>query len=439
MRERAEAIVRQLQGKGHVAYFAGGCVRDAIRGEAPSDYDVATSAKPEEIVAQFERTREVGAHFGVVLVIEGGHEFEIATFRSDGSYGDGRRPDSVEFSNPEEDAKRRDFTINGLFYDPVEDKLIDLIDGERDLSTGLIRAIGNPAARLAEDHLRLLRAVRFAARFGFEIEPQTWTAVCAGAGDLSKISAERVRDEFSKIMLDGNRVRGFDLLVESGLMAQVIPEILDLKGCEQPPQFHPEGDVFVHTRLMLSLLEGEPSLVVVLGVLLHDIAKPATYTYDEVDQRIRFNGHDKLGATMAETILRRLKYPNGVIDAVVTLVDNHMTFKDVQKMRTAKLKRFMARETFSDEMELHRVDCLGSWGGLDNYDFLNSKTEEFANEPINPPPLVNGRDLMKLGWPPGPGLGKILTEIQDRQLEGALTTREEALQWLADEGKPPIS
>ena len=432
MREQAEAIVRRLQSEGHVAYFAGGCVRDAIRGEEPADYDVATSARPEEIVALFERTREVGAHFGVVLVIEAGHEFEIATFRSDGSYGDGRRPDSVAFSSPEEDAKRRDFTINGLFYDPVADKLIDLIEGERDLGAGLIRAIGNPGARLAEDRLRLLRAVRFAARFGFEIEEQTWAAVCASAGDLKRVSAERVRDEFSKIMLDGNRVRGFDLLVESGLMAQVIPEILDLKGCEQPPQFHPEGDVFVHTRLMLSLLEGEPSLVVVLGVLLHDIAKPATYTYDEEDQRIRFNGHDKLGAEMAETILRRLKYPNGVIDAVVALVDNHMTFKDVQNMRTAKLKRFMARETFSDEMELHRVDCLGSWGGLDNYDFLNAKAEEFANEPIIPPPLLNGRDLMELGWKPGPGLGRLLTEIQDRQLEGTLTTREEALQWLAD-------
>lgn len=430
MRERAEAIVRRLQGAGHVAYFAGGCVRDAIRGAEPCDFDIATGARPEQVVELFERTREVGAHFGVVLVIVEGREFEIATFRCDGSYGDGRRPDSVEFSSPEEDARRRDFTINGLFADPVGGGLIDFVDGKADLDAGLVRAIGDPGERFGEDHLRLLRAVRFAARFDFEIERDTWEAMCAGAETLAKISAERLRDEFSKIMLDSNRVRGFDLLMDSGLMAQLIPEILDLKGCEQPPQFHPEGDVFVHTRLMLSLLEGVPSLPVVLAVLLHDIGKPATYSYDEEAQRIRFNGHDKVGAGMAAKILRRLKYPNAVVDAVVAMVDNHMVFKDVQKMRTAKLKRFMARETFSDEMELHRVDCLGSWGGLDNYEFLNAKAEEFANEPIIPPPLLDGRDLMRLGWKPGPDLGRILTEIQDRQLEGALTSREEALEWV---------
>ncbi len=429
-RKRAETVVRRLQGAGHVAYFAGGCVRDALRGAEPSDFDIATSARPQQIVELFERTREVGAHFGVVLVIVGGHEIEIATFRTDGSYGDGRRPDSVEFSSPEEDAQRRDFTINGLFADPLAGGLIDFVGGKADLDAGIVRAIGNPAERFAEDHLRLLRAVRFAARFDFEIEPATWDAMCAGAETLAKISAERLRDEFSKILLDANRVRGFDLLVDSGLMAQLIPEILDLKGCEQPPQFHPEGDVFVHTRLMLSLLEDEPSLPVVLAVLLHDIGKPATYSYDEKDQRIRFNGHDKVGAGMAAKILKRLKYPNGISDAVVAMVDHHMVFIDVQKMRTAKLKRFMARDTFSDEMELHRVDCLGSWGGLDNYDFLNTKAEEFANEPIIPPPLLDGRDLMRIGWKPGPGLGRILTEIQDRQLEGTLTTREAALEWL---------
>jgi poly(A) polymerase len=305
------------------------------------------------------------------------------------------------------------------------------VGGREDIDAKIVRAIGDPNARFAEDHLRMLRAIRFAARFGFEIEPETWAAIKVGAPLLKKISAERTRDEMSKILLDDNRVRGFDLLVESGLMEQIVPEILVLKGCEQPPQFHPEGDVFVHTRLMLSLLELDaPSLALVWSVLLHDIGKPATYTFEEGD-RIRFNGHDKVGAEMAEVILRRMKYPNELIDDVCIMVLNHMVFKDVQKMRTSKVKRMMARGTFSDEMELHRVDCLGSWGGLDNYDFLNTKAEEFANAPIIPPRLIDGKDLLERGWHAGPAMGKTLREIQDLQLEGKLATKEEALGWLA--------
>ena len=428
--EEAIKVISNLQQSGYLAYFAGGCVRDLLRDEIPTDYDIATNALPEQVMALFSKTRSVGAHFGVIIVISGEFAFEVATFRNDGSYGDGRRPETVEFTSPEEDVLRRDFTINGIFYDPIKDLTIDYVNGQDDIKSGTVRAIGNPESRFKEDHLRLLRAVRFAARFDYKIEENTWAAICSNAKEIKNISEERIRDELSKILVDPHRVQGFDLLMESGLMEAILPEIIDLKGCEQPPQFHPEGDVFVHTRLMLTLLKEDPSLSLVLSVLLHDIGKPATFSYDEEADRIRFNGHDKIGSGMATTILRRLKYPNKIIEEVTEMVDNHMTFKDVQKMREAKLKRFMARSTFEDETELHRVDCLGSWGGLDNYDFLNQKRADFDNEPIIPPPLLTGKDLIEIGWNPGPELGKILTKVQDLQLEGSLSTKVEALDWV---------
>ena len=430
IKEEATKVISKLQQSGYLAYFAGGCVRDLLRDQVPTDYDIATNALPEQVTSLFSKTRSVGAHFGVIIVISGEFAFEVATFRNDGSYGDGRRPESVEFTSPEEDVLRRDFTINGIFYDPIEGSTIDYVNGQDDIESGTVRAIGNPESRFREDHLRLLRAVRFAARFDYQIEENTWAAICSHAEEIKNISEERIRDELSKILTDPNRVRGFDLLVESGLMKAMIPEILDLKGCEQPPQFHPEGDVFVHTRLMLTLLKDDPSLSLVLSVLLHDIGKPSTYSYDEESERIRFNGHDRIGAEMASDILKRLKFPNKVIEAVTEMVANHMTFKDVQKMREAKLKRFMARPTFEDETELHRVDCLGSWGGLDNYDFLNQKRTEFDNEPIIPPPLLTGNDLIGIGWEPGPRLGEVLTKVQDMQLEKNLNSKEEALDWV---------
>jgi len=430
IKEEATKVISKLQQSGYLAYFAGGCVRDLLRDQVPTDYDIATNALPEQVTSLFSKTRSVGAHFGVIIVISGEFAFEVATFRNDGSYGDGRRPESVEFTSPEEDVLRRDFTINGIFYDPIEGSTIDYVNGQDDIESGTVRAIGDPESRFREDHLRLLRAVRFAARFDYQIEENTWAAICSHAEEIKNISEERIRDELSKILTDPNRVRGFDLLVESGLMEAVIPEILDLKGCEQPPQFHPEGDVFVHTRLMLTLLKDDPSLSLVLSVLLHDIGKPSTYSYDEESDRIRFNGHDKIGAEMASDILKRLKFPNKVIEEVTEMVANHMTFKDVQKMREAKLKRFMARPTFEDETELHRVDCLGSWGGLDNYDFLNQKRTEFDNEPIIPPPLLTGNDLIEIGWEPGPRLGEVLTKVQDMQLEKNLNSKEEALDWV---------
>lgn len=422
-------IIRTLRRAGHEALLAGGCVRDYLLGREPKDHDVATSATPQQVLLLFPGALTVGAHFGVVIVRRGDEQVEVATFRTDGSYRDGRRPESVTFSTAEEDARRRDFTVNGLFRDPVDDRIIDYVGGRADLERRLLRAIGDPMRRFEEDRLRLLRAVRFATVLGFEIEPETWRAVKASAHLLPTVSAERIRDEFVKILLHPCRQRGFDLLVESGLMAGILPEVLALKGVQQPPQWHPEGDVFVHTRLMLGLLPEHASLTLVLGVLLHDIAKPATFTVDE-DGRIRFNGHDKLGAVMAGEILRRMKFSNEVIEAVQPVVEHHMSFKDVTRMRQSTLKRMMARPTWPDELALHRVDCLGSNGMLDNYEFMVRKAGEFSSEPLIPRPLMTGHDLIALGWKPGKGVGQTLSALQDAQLEGCVSTREEALEWL---------
>lgn len=437
MKTSAIAIVRELRSAGHEACFAGGCVRDLLRGVVPKDYDIATSARPEEILRLYPKADAIGAHFGVMLVKRDGQAYEVATFREDGDYRDGRRPDSVTFSDAVADARRRDFTINGMFYDPLVGQVIDHVAGRADLEARRIRAIGPPLDRFREDYLRLLRAIRFATLLEFEIEPGTWQAIRKVAPHITGISPERIREELDKIWLSPNRLRGFDLLVESGLMEAILPEILRLRGCEQPPQFHPEGDVFIHTRLMLSLLPNEASLTLVLSVLFHDIAKPATFTIDPAEGRIRFNGHEKVGAEMTATILRRLRYPNTIIDAVVSGVAHHMQFKDVTKMRMATLKRFMAREHFADELELHRVDCLGSHRLLGNYDFLLAKRQEFAAAPLLPKWFLQGGDLITAGWRPGPELGALLTEAHDLQLDGTHRSREEALAWLKKIKSPP--
>ena len=426
------SIARRLRGASHVAYFAGGSVRDFLRGVAPKDIDIATDARPEQVQKLFSRTYAVGAHFGVVVVLENGFNFEVATFRSDGAYVDGRRPTEVHFSSAEEDAQRRDFTINGMFFDPVAEEVIDFVNGRADLEARVIRAIGDAGQRFAEDRLRMLRAVRFATTLEFEIEPATWAALQASSSSISEISAERIREELVRIFMSPQRVRGWDLLDASGLMAVVLPELAALKGCEQPPQFHPEGDVFKHTRIMLELLPPDVSLPLVFSVLLHDIGKPPTYSVDE-SGRIRFNGHDRVGAEMTEAVMQRLRFSRAEIDATVEMVRQHMVFKDVPNMRTAKLKRFMARPTFVDELELHRVDCASSHGMLDNYEFLQAKREEFAKEPIIPPPLVRGDDLKALGLQPGPKFGEILEAVETRQLEGAFRDREEALEWVRSE------
>jgi tRNA nucleotidyltransferase/poly(A) polymerase len=425
----ARSIVERLRAKGFEALYAGGCVRDRLLGLEPHDYDVATNARPGQVEALFPRTVPVGAQFGVILVLEQGEEIQVATFRGDGAYLDGRHPESVVYTDAKGDACRRDFTVNGLFFDPLKDEILDFVGGRDDLKARLLRAIGDPGQRFAEDKLRLLRAVRFATTLGFEIDPETWRAVRQWAPEIHAVSAERIREELVKILLSPNRLRGFDLLDESGLLREILPEMEALKGCDQPPDFHPEGDVFVHTRLMLSMLGPEVSLPLVLSVLFHDIGKPATRVVDETG-RIRFNGHEGVSAEMSLRLLQRLRFPNDVIDAVLPAVRLHMSFKDVPNMRVATLKRMMARPTFDDELELHRVDCLASHGMLDNHATLIAKREEFSHEPLIPEPLVTGHDLIGLGWKPGPRFTEILRAVQTRQLEGSLTSREQALAWL---------
>ncbi len=432
MEKAARQIVARLRGQGSVAYFAGGCVRDLVRGEAPKDIDIATDARPGLVQNIFHRTYAVGAHFGVIVVLENGFQFEVATFRSDGAYLDHRRPAEVHFSTPQEDAARRDFTINGMFFDPLADEVIDFVGGRVDLEAKLVRAIGDPVQRFGEDRLRMLRAIRFATVLNYEIDDLTWDALVANAATINQISAERIREELVRIFLSPNRMRGWDLLDESGLLRAILPEIEPMKGCLQPEQFHPEGDVFTHTRLMLKLLPAEVSVPLVFSVILHDIAKPKTAQVDETG-RIRFNAHDRIGAEMTEDIMERLRFSRAEIDATAEMVRQHMVFKDVPKMRVAKLKRFMARPTFAEELELHRVDCASSHQMLENYDFLVGKREEFANEPIIPPPLVRGDDLIALGLKPGPKFGEILEAVETRQLEGMLSDRDQALAWVKKE------
>jgi poly(A) polymerase len=432
MEATATRLVERLRVAGHEALFAGGCVRDRLLGKEAHDIDIATSARPEEIQKLFPRTVAVGAQFGVIVVLEDGGEFQVATFRSDGAYRDGRHPESVAFTNAEGDARRRDFTVNGLFFNPLTCQILDFVGGEADLRAGILRSIGDPHARFAEDKLRLIRCVRFAASLGFEIEAETWRALLERAPEITAVSAERIRDELVKIFSHPSRVRGFDLLDQSGLLAILLPEVEALKGCEQPPDFHPEGDVFVHTRLMLSLLPEQVSTPLVFSVLFHDIGKPPTFLIDETG-RIRFNGHESISASMTEKIFARLRFSNAETEATVVGVKNHMAFKDVQNMRIATLKRFLARPTIDDELELHRVDCQGSHGLLDNYDFLLRKREEFSNEPLIPPPLITGRDLIAAGLQPGPPFKKLLDSAQALQLEGGLKTREDALAWLREE------
>lgn len=435
MEKNAREIAERLRNHGHVAYFAGGSVRDLVRGLPAKDFDVATDATPDVVQELFPRTYAVGAHFGVVVVVENGFNFEVATFRSDGAYLDHRHPVNVRFSSPEEDAKRRDFTINGMFFDPQKDEVIDFVGGRADIEAKLIRAIGNPSQRFEEDRLRMLRAIRFAVELDYKIDNATWNALVKNAASINQISAERIRDELVKIFLSPSRLRGWDLLDESGLLRVILPELEAMKGCLQPEQFHPEGDVFQHTRLMLELLPEKVSVPLIFAVLLHDVAKPVTATVDETG-RIRFNDHDRIGATMTESIMERLRFSRAEIDAAVEMVRQHMVFKDVPNMRVAKLKRFMARPTFGEELELHRVDCASSHRMMDNYEFLLRKREEFANEPIIPPPLVRGDDLIALGMKPGPKFGEILEAVETRQLEGALKDREQALEWVKREYLP---
>ncbi|MEO7934555.1 MAG: CCA tRNA nucleotidyltransferase [Chthoniobacterales bacterium] len=437
MSSRPEAAARRIAARlheaGHIAWLAGGSVRDQLRGVAPHDFDIATNARPEEVQRLFPRNVAVGAQFGVIVVLYGDLSFEVATFRSDEAYVDGRRPSSIRFTTAREDAARRDFTINAMFYDPVADEVVDYVEGRTDLEKKIIRAVGDAGARFAEDKLRMLRAIRFATTLDFEIEASTWAALQSNASQISVVSAERIRDELLKIFRSPHRVRGLDLLDQSGLLGVILPEVAALHGCEQPPQFHPEGDVFVHTRLMLEMLAPEVPDSIFLSVLLHDIGKPPTFSFDPEEGRIRFNGHDAVGARMTLEVMQRLRFSNEETERVVAAVANHMVFKDVTKMRVSKLKRFMARPDFDREIELHRVDCGSSHGDLTNIEFLREKAEEFASEPLIPPPLITGRDLISLGLRPGPEFKSILEMVETAQLENRISTREEALQLVREQ------
>jgi putative nucleotidyltransferase with HDIG domain len=394
-------------------------------GRTPIDFDVATSARPDALLRLFPRAGKVGAHFGVVLVHENDAHVEVATFRSDHEYHDGRHPEGVHFeTDPGQDVLRRDFTINALLLDPETGEIEDFVGGRADLDAKLIRAIGDPERRFREDHLRLLRAVRFAARFGFEIERKTCEAIVSLAPSIKSVSAERVRDEISRILTEGGARCGLELLDATGLLEQVLPEVAKMKGVQQPPEFHPEGDVWTHTLLMLDGLR-DPTLTLALGVLLHDVGKPDTF---RIAERIRFDGHVEKGIEIAHALLTRLRFPNHVIEGAEALIANHMKFMEVPRMRESTLKRFMRQPDFEEHMQLHRLDCLSSHGGLDNYDFVRRRQQEVPPEQLKPPPLLTGRELIAAGYRPGPMFGIVLSEIEDAQLEGRITTAEEALE-----------
>lgn len=432
-RDDALEIVRRLKKAGHTAYWVGGCVRDMLRGMEPEDYDIATTARPEQVRRLFRNTVAVGESFGVILVIKRRTPFEVAAFRVDDSYSDGRRPDNVRFCSPEEDAKRRDFTVNGMYYDPIEERVIDYVGGQADLKAGIIRAIGDPEARFGEDKLRLMRAARFAALLGFEVEERTRLAIAKHAGEIALVSAERIRDEIVKI-LSGPRPRmGIELLSGYGLLGVVLPEVEAMKGVRQPPQFHPEGDVWTHTMILLDNLPEQRESELAMAALLHDVGKPPTYAEAE---RIRFDGHTTVGAEMAAAIMRRLRFSRKQQDLVESLVREHLKFMEASNMRMSTLKRFMRLDRFDLHLEIHRLDCIASHGDLDNYHYVKNKLKEFdeaeKEQALRPRPIITGNDLIAMRLTPGPLFKEILEAVEDAQLEGRISSREDAIRFVND-------
>jgi len=429
-----------------MAYFNGGCVRDLLLGRQPADYDVATDATPQQVMEIFPETFAVGAQFGVVLVplpkTDSGESavgvgekvpaVEVATFRSDVGYSDGRHPDEVRFSkDPREDVQRRDFTINGMLFDPLTGEILDFVGGRNDLKAGIIRAIGDPARRFAEDKLRMLRAVRFAARFDYQVDPATLSAIQNLAAQIHQVSRERIREELTKMLTEGRARRAFELLDTSGLLQEVLPEISAMKGVEQPPQYHPEGDVFVHTLLLLEKLPPGCSKTLAWGALLHDVGKPPTFRI--APDRIRFDGHVEIGVKMAAAICHRLRFSNDETDQILALVDNHMRFGDVQRMKQSTLKKFLRLPAFGEHLELHRIDCLSSHGALGAYDYARDQLQSLPADAIRPALLVTGRDLIEAGYKPGPRFKQILAAIEDAQLEGRVTTQAEGMKMVASD------
>ncbi|MGA9968164.1 MAG: CCA tRNA nucleotidyltransferase [Terriglobales bacterium] len=452
LKDFAISIVRTLRERDHQAYLVGGCVRDLLLGREPADYDVATDATPEQVMRIFPETYAVGAQFGVVLVPSPDSDVasnvtcrdvtcyvspkanvvEVATFRSDIGYSDGRHPDKVRFSkDPREDVERRDFTINGLLFDPVTNEVLDFVGGRKDLGAGIIRSIGDPERRFVEDKLRMLRAVRFAARFGYTIEPGTFQAIQKTASQIDQVSRERVRDELTRMLIEGHARQAFLLLDETGLLHEVLPEVEAMKGVEQPPQFHPEGDVFVHTLRLLERLPHPCPITLAWGALLHDVGKPATFRV--APDRIRFDGHVDVGVKIAEEICHRLRFSNDDTDQILALVDNHMRFAHVQQMKESTFKRFVRMPRFDEHLQLHRMDCEASHGNLTSYNFTREKMASMPPAAMRPVPLITGDDLIAVGYRPGPQFKKILSAVEDGQLEGRLQTKNEAIAFVGTE------
>jgi poly(A) polymerase len=436
LKEFASTIVQTLRQRGFQAYLVGGCVRDLLLEREPKDYDVATDATPDQVMSIFPETYAVGAQFGVVLVPDPDGEksrtVEVATFRSDHGYTDGRRPDEVRFSrDPREDVARRDFTINGMLLDPASGEVLDFVGGRNDLREGIVRTIGDPLRRFDEDKLRLLRAVRFAARFGYAIDPATFAAMRQLAPQIQIVSRERVRDELTRMLTQEHARRAFLLLDESGLLREVLPEISAMKGVEQPPEFHPEGDVFVHTLLLLENLPHPCPATLAWGALLHDVGKPATFRV--APDRIRFDDHVNVGMKIAEEICRRLRFSNDDAEQILALVDNHMRFGHVTRMKESTLKRFLRMPLFDQHMALHRADSLASHRNLSTYEFLQRKQAEIPPAKMRPMPLVTGDDLIAAGHRPGPRFREILDAVEDAQLEGRLSSRDAALEFVQQE------
>ena len=426
-KDKAIAVVKRLRDQGYESYLAGGCVRDMLLGKTPQDYDITTNATPEEVVKIFPKTVPVGAQFGVILVIIDGQPFEVASFRYDGPYLDGRRPTQVRYGTLQEDIFRRDFTINGMVYDPIADQLIDRVGGREDLERKLIRAIGKPRSRFEEDRLRMVRAIRFAASLGFAVESETLAAIRELAPTVKQISWERIGEEITRILTEGGAKNGFLLLDATGLLKLLLPEIDVMKGVEQSPDYHPEGDVFTHTMLTLSHLNS-PTETLAYGCLLHDVGKPICARRDE--ERLTFYGHTEKGAQMAEDVLKRLKRSRATRERVAYLVRNHLRHLQASQMRLATLKRFLGEDGIDELLELTRIDALSANGDLQHYRFCKEKLVELKKEEMHPEPLLRGRDLIAMGFSPGPVFQTILKQVEEAQLGGELSSREEAMDWV---------
>ena len=419
-RELADSICDTLLRNGHKALLVGGCVRDLLLGRDPQDYDVCTDATPDRVISLFPESVAVGAQFGVILIPLGTHKVEVATFRSDIGSADGRHPERVIFtSSAEQDVQRRDFTINGLLMRHNSGEILDFVEGQRDLRAGIVRAIGRAELRFAEDKLRMLRAVRFAARFAFKIDPETLDAIRVHAHEINEVSAERIREELTKMLTEGAARRAMELLDETGLLAQVLPEVAAMQGVEQPPQYHPEGDVWTHTLLMLAGLPAGSSSTLAWGILLHDVGKPPTFRpVSETGDRIRFDGHVDVGVRLAEAICQRLRFSNDDTNQILALIANHMRFIDVQRMRTSTLKRFIRLPHFDEHLALHRLDCLSSHRRLDAYDFVRQTLEDTPGRRNSAGTLANRCRPPGIRLSPGPTLQYDLAFSRRRTTRG---------------------